>query len=211
VEEMADLYLEALRRHQPHGPHLLGGYSGGGIIALEMAQQLTAAGGSIDELVLLDTFHPSTSAKSASWGDHLSGVMKEGTPYFKRCVDAAIERHFVWPRQDRRLRAVLKRNGAVPHELREWHLATSLLAALKRYTPKPYAGRVTLFRAKEMARPYEHVGTRLGWDEQTLPNLDVIEVPGGHHSLVREPNVRVLAAGLDAVLLRGASVKETGR
>ena len=40
---------------QPHGPYLLGGFSGGGITAYEMAQQLDAAGEEVALLVLLDT------------------------------------------------------------------------------------------------------------------------------------------------------------
>ena len=44
VEEMAALYLSEIRRVQPHGPYLLGGYSGGGVIAFEMARQLRQQG-----------------------------------------------------------------------------------------------------------------------------------------------------------------------
>src|SRR5207248_3040267 len=35
VEAIAEYYLEALRRVQPHGPYLLGGYSFGGVAAYE--------------------------------------------------------------------------------------------------------------------------------------------------------------------------------
>src|SRR6202034_3886945 len=40
IEDMAALYKKAIRRRQPHGPYLLGGYCGGGLIAFEIAQQL---------------------------------------------------------------------------------------------------------------------------------------------------------------------------
>jgi thioesterase domain-containing protein/malonyl CoA-acyl carrier protein transacylase/acyl carrier protein len=204
IGEMADLYLTAIRAQQAHGPYLLGGYSGGGVVALEIARKLAEAGERTNEIVLLDTFHPSTSARAVTWRDHFEGVVKEGLPYLRRHVNATVERHFVWARQDRRLRSHLKRNEAVPHELREWHLATSFLDALRRHTPAPYSGRVTLFRAQEVARAYDHLGERIGWDENVLPNLELFEVPGGHDSLVREPNVRVLVAGLDKVLSRGS-------
>ena len=39
IEEMASRYVAELRAHSS-GPYLLGGYSGGGIVALEMARQL---------------------------------------------------------------------------------------------------------------------------------------------------------------------------
>jgi thioesterase domain-containing protein len=169
-----------------------------------MARKLAEAGERTSEVVLLDTFHPSTSGRPVSWRDHLDGLANEGIPYLRRHVNASVERHFVWSRQDRRLRKHLKRNEPVPHELREWHLATSFLDALRRHAPAPYQGRVTLFRAQEVARAYDHLGPRLGWDEAVLPNLEVIEVPGGHDSLVREPNVRVVAAGLEKLLRRGS-------
>ena len=43
-EEMARDYIAELRTVQPHGPYLLGGFSGGGITAYEMARQLAAEG-----------------------------------------------------------------------------------------------------------------------------------------------------------------------
>src|SRR5271170_7389879 len=43
IEDMAQFYLDAIRQVQPHGPYLLVGYSLGGLVTFEMAQQLTAA------------------------------------------------------------------------------------------------------------------------------------------------------------------------
>ncbi len=40
VEEFARLYVAALREAQPEGPYLLGGWSSGAVIALEMAHQM---------------------------------------------------------------------------------------------------------------------------------------------------------------------------
>jgi acyl transferase domain-containing protein/thioesterase domain-containing protein len=210
IEEMAELYLEALRRQQATGPYLLGGYSGGGVVALEMAQRLVAAGERVNEVVLLDTFHPGTSGRDVSWRDHFDGMVGEGWPYLRRHLEFQVQRYFVWARQDRRLRRHLGRGEAVPHELREWHLATTFLEALKKYVPAPYQGRVTLFRAQEVARAYDHVGARLGWSDTLLPKLELFEVPGGHDSLVREPNVRVLASGLDEVLRRDGGDPQAG-
>lgn len=210
IEEMASIYLEAIRKQQPNGPYLLGGYSGGGVVALEIAQRLVAAGERINELVMLDTFFPGTSGREVSLRDHFEGLVGEGFPYLRRHFNATVERHFVWARQDRKLRNHLAKGEAVPHELREWHLATSFLNALKNYVPASYAGQVTLFRAQEVARAYDHVGPRLGWSEAVLPRLDVVEVPGGHDSLVREPNVRVLSAGLESVLTRDGGKKPAG-
>ena len=71
--------------------------------------------------------------------------------------------------------------------------------------PGPYGGRVTLFRARETDRVYAHMGPRLGWEPVLLPRLEVVEVPGNHDTVVREPNVGVLASLLEDLLLRASS------
>ena len=58
IEDMAACYIEALRSVQPEGPYLLGGWSMGGEIAFEMAQQLHARGQGVALLALLDARIP---------------------------------------------------------------------------------------------------------------------------------------------------------
>jgi acyl transferase domain-containing protein/thioesterase domain-containing protein len=216
IEEMAELYLEAVRRQQPSGPYILGGYSGGGVVALEMAQRLSAAGEAVSHVVLLDTFHPDVREYvETSWRAYATEIARamaeEGVlSHIRRRVRVAIDRRVVYAREERRLREILERNEPVPHELRELHLSTTFLRALRAHTPRPYAGSVTLFRAEEMAGTYLHVGPRLAWDEAILPNLQIVSVPGGHHSLMLEPNVSVLASGLERILAGTAGPADRG-
>lgn len=58
VEQMAAHYILEIRSFQPEGPYYLAGYSMGGLIAHEMAQQLHRAGQRVAFLGLVDT-HPS--------------------------------------------------------------------------------------------------------------------------------------------------------
>jgi len=204
IEEMAELHLASIRQVQAEGPYLLGGYSGGGVVALEIAQKLAEAGELTNEIVLLDTFHPAAMARRAGWRVELSSISNQGVPYLWNWAVGSITRHTLWALQSRRLRYYLDRGEPVPHGLRGWHLATKFAEVLPRHVPRPYAGRVTLFRAAEIGNMYAHLGGALGW-ESVLPNLDVVKVPGNHDSLVREPNVRVLAELLDRVLERGTS------
>ncbi|MEZ6079050.1 MAG: alpha/beta fold hydrolase [Pirellulaceae bacterium] len=61
---MAADYVEAVRAYQPQGPYTLGGWSLGGLVAYEMAQQLLHAGQELSHLILLDTTIP---AELRSW------------------------------------------------------------------------------------------------------------------------------------------------
>jgi thioesterase domain-containing protein len=56
IEDMAQSYVEAVRKAQPSGPYLLIGYSMGGLVTLEMAQRLSAMGERIASLVLIESF-----------------------------------------------------------------------------------------------------------------------------------------------------------
>ncbi|MDZ7955197.1 amino acid adenylation domain-containing protein [Nostoc sp. DedQUE09] len=58
IEDMATHYIEALRSVQPKGPYFLGGWSFGGWVAFEMAQQLQKSGEEVALLAVLDTLAP---------------------------------------------------------------------------------------------------------------------------------------------------------
>jgi thioesterase domain-containing protein/acyl carrier protein len=58
IKEMAASYVGELRGVQPEGPYFLGGYSVGGVVALEMAQQLLTQGQDVALLAMFDTTHP---------------------------------------------------------------------------------------------------------------------------------------------------------
>jgi acyl carrier protein len=85
-EEMAASYLEEVRAVQPHGPYLLGGFSGGGLVAFEMAQQLRDAGEFVDLVVLLDTPYPEPLRVSLAdrVSIRLQDIHREGITFFTR-------------------------------------------------------------------------------------------------------------------------------
>jgi thioesterase domain-containing protein len=58
VERTARRHLQMIRVLAPHGPYLLAGHSLGGLIAMEIAHMLRAAGEEVSLLVLLDTYLP---------------------------------------------------------------------------------------------------------------------------------------------------------
>jgi thioesterase domain-containing protein/acyl carrier protein len=70
------------------------------------------------------------------------------------------------------------------------------MRAMVQYTPRPYRGRVTLFRSRSrslLARAATH---DYGWSAIAAGGVDVKLIPGSHVTMVREPFVRILAREL---------------
>ncbi|WPG97329.1 conidial yellow pigment biosynthesis polyketide synthase [Acrodontium crateriforme] len=55
IEVISLVYLAEIKRRQPTGPYIIGGWSAGGVIAYAVAQALLAAGETVDKLLLLDS------------------------------------------------------------------------------------------------------------------------------------------------------------
>ena len=54
VEGVAKIYLKEIKRRQPEGPYIIGGWSAGGVMAYEVAKQIVDAGEKVESLVLID-------------------------------------------------------------------------------------------------------------------------------------------------------------
>ncbi|KAL9064298.1 MAG: hypothetical protein Q9161_008967 [Pseudevernia consocians] len=54
VEEVCALYVEAVRKTQPKGPYIIGGWSAGAIYAYEVSRQLLEAGEKLSGLIIID-------------------------------------------------------------------------------------------------------------------------------------------------------------
>jgi thioesterase domain-containing protein len=69
------------------------------------------------------------------------------------------------------------------------------------YVPHEYLGKITLFWCSEQPiRAYQD--WRLGWSEVAGSGLEVHGIPGGHSTMLTEPNIGVLAEELRAALQR---------
>jgi thioesterase domain-containing protein len=202
MEEMAAEYVEAVREVQPEGPYHLGGWSVGGLVALEMAQQLLARGERVNLLALLDSTPPAQpgvpnedDATGLEYGLDLSLEElarlgpEEQLPYLWR---HALKLVLVGPD------VPLQVARQILDELKRlFHHHMSLAS---RYVARPYPGRITLFRPSDA--PVAVATTRdRGWGRLAAA-VDTHFVPGLHHSMVKEPHVQALARELNASLRR---------
>ncbi|MGQ0565322.1 MAG: type I polyketide synthase [Gemmobacter sp.] len=203
LPEAAADYIAELRQVQARGPYLIGGFSGGGLTAWEMARQLEAAGEEVALLALLDTplpLRPVLTRPDRAM-IKLAEMRRRGPGYLVDWMQARI----AWERQ--------KRAGVMPEAEGAFHNAAieaAFRAALPRYDMAPRQGRTALFRPA-LDRHWQVTGGR--WVSRAkeyvfpdndltrfAPALAVVEVPGDHDSMVLEPNVRVLAARMRHVI-----------
>jgi len=200
VEAATDYILE-MRQVQPHGPYLLGGFSGGGITAYEIARQLEAAGEKVSLLVMLDTPLPvSPPLKQIDRALIKLGELRREGPGF---LWHWVKRRYLWE-LNRRQSGHASQAPTSTHQLHNAAIEAAFRNALPRYDVQPWNGNVVLFRPP-LDRRWKVTGGRwVGAEREYLyedndwtrfmPALQVIEVPGNHDSMVLEPNVRVLAS-----------------
>jgi amino acid adenylation domain-containing protein len=184
VEDMAALYLEELQTMQPQGPYYIGGYSFGGMVALEMAHRLKAQGQTVGLVVLLDTFPGALKSTGSLFHTYLSLPLDQQWMHFARKAKAF--------RRSLRRRIAMMR---LPDTLKS--VRDACYSAARTYTPKPYDGRVVLFRASE--KGLSSVNEESAW-KYLAPQMEIFEVSGHHGNIVDEPQVRLLAEELKACL-----------
>jgi amino acid adenylation domain-containing protein/non-ribosomal peptide synthase protein (TIGR01720 family) len=219
LEAMAAEYLETVRAVRPHGPYLLGGWSMGGVVAYEMARQLEAAGERVDLVALLDSVlvAPDGWSPLARWkarrGDEarLLGAFAGDLgldPGRLGITSAEVPKHGRAGVLARVLDAA-RAGGAVPPGLtlpemsRLYEVFRANAEALRRYRPGPYGGAVTLVYTLEEDAQRQRLMEE-AWRKLVAGEVDVHVVPGGHHDLIEEPNVREVAQHLAARIGRGS-------
>ncbi len=207
IEEIASDYLAELRIVQPRGPYYLSGYCGGGLIAYEMAQQLRAAGEQVNLLALIDFYRPGVVVfdRFAGWKRALA---EEGPRQLSERLVKKLARDSYHVYRALSVRYHLARSRAIPHELRDFWLTETFMQCAARYKLRPYRGKLTVIRARDTHPIFSEVPPDLGWLSLAQQGIVAVEVPGDHHTLTREPNVRVLAAQLEACV-RAADSSDT--
>ncbi len=179
IEDLAEYFLNAIKTIQTRGPYFLIGFSLGGIVALEMAQQLSARGESAALLAMMDSYpHPKRLspwqriqlALRRSKGRGLS-TSPDPTQPFSTSVrpQSAIGRAY-----------------------------TGACTAWKLYRPRFYQGKIYFVRAAiSTIYPNDPIAI---WG-QLASELEVQTVPGDHHGILAE-NCAILGSLLSEFLRR---------
>ena len=221
LEDLAAFHVGAVRRVQPHGPYVLGGWSAGGTVAFEMARQLDRLGEATLLVALMDTYAP----KSGAALDDLHMLMWQ---VWRFRVAVTLEELLPLPSFDAQLDMVVGRamdGGVVPAEVDREQAARLLrtelatLQAMLNYRPQPLDVPLVYFRCAEKTdfggfeRLWPHVNQvdhAAGWSEYGRRPMAVHVVPGNHAALMDEPGVVAMAEQLARAIAEREAAADDG-
>jgi acetoacetyl-CoA synthetase len=170
IEDLARYYLDAIKQLQSRGPYFLLGFSLGGLVALEMAQQLSSSGEIVALLAMMDSYpHPahlplwqriSLALRRSKVVDSEHGIGKTSAPPDTTHISA----DYAQPTTSAMQRAYDRANLA-------W----------TRYRPKFYQGKIHFVRA---AVPTIYPDNPVAIWGKLADELEVQTVPGDHHEIL---------------------------
>ncbi len=205
IEAMASYCVRAIERIDPRGPYLIGGHCFGGIVAFEVAQQLTGKGKAVDLLVMLD---PGSLVRRRRklirfWMYRLWYDVK------RRRVMEAI--HNRLEALGSILASIWKRGPYL--KLKRYNDAR--LSARGKYELSPYSGRVLFIWSSEPVAPpsayKEQIRQTNPWLKAARGDVRELTIEGTHTGIFREPGLRRLVEELRSELGAGERAKGTER
>jgi thioesterase domain-containing protein len=141
IGEMASTYLPAVKQIQPRGPYVLVGYSLGGLVVLQMAQQLLESGERIALLALIDSYpHPRYLSASERLRLLRAESMRKSRRLLFRTTSAATRSPLYSAPPDAAFAPALKR------------VRSAAERALRAYRPEFYPGTLHFFQAATPTR-----------------------------------------------------------
>jgi thioesterase domain-containing protein/acyl carrier protein len=202
LEEMAADYVAEVRNVQPVGPYWLLGWSLGGLIVFEMARQLEAQGERTALVAIIDAgmIKPGETFDEDDFVPMLLQLFPEElrpTEAELKSLSADQQLDFFRVRAERARLVAL--NDSPIEDQHVFQVFQANMSALLEYRPEPFAGKLTLLRAKQDATPM-HREPYMGWAPWALGGVAEHRIEGEHVNLFREPYISQLATEINTVL-----------
>jgi thioesterase domain-containing protein/acyl carrier protein len=192
LEQMAAKFVDELKRLQRTGRFFIAGHSFGGVLAFEIARQLSEAGREIGILALLDPDppqpYPPDTYRFSRFAFHAQTIL--------RLPLAEKKKHFL--KNIRNIgNRILPKTMVSEHEkwMRDFHRKTGETHAC--YNARPFKGNAVMFLATGVHWRFQPSSDpRNNWAKYISGKIKIDDVPGNHESVVVEPHVQVLARKL---------------
>jgi thioesterase domain-containing protein/acyl carrier protein len=200
VEKLATQYLREIQDVQPQGPYQISGLSFGGLLAFEISRQLAEKGEQVGLVALFDTgnwaYYRNLPADKAAQFRRVY-MIDRLSKYGSNLVHGRFQelwadaRLYVTSRWNRLAWKVGQRvsqffNLKIPRFVRS--NLVMFVAIGQSYVPQTYPGKLVLFRAEGRSAEYGDDLT-LGWTDIARDGVVVHQVPGGHLSIMKKPDV----------------------
>ena len=222
LECMATRMVGIIRAVQPHGPYRLAGWSFGGLLAYEVAQQLLGLDEAVAFVGLLDTYapHPASQDKTRWSGAHrdkrqllehcrarsqmrgaegqaaLADVERLEAEVELIAFDELFQRCCEQQLPDPELVALTAAQACSYFDREAAHGL-----ALAHYRVSPASQPVHLFRAQALMPGQTQPSPTRGWESKVGPGLlHCIDVPGDHRSMMKNPDVQALGQTLSQAM-----------
>ncbi|MEO6502524.1 MAG: alpha/beta fold hydrolase [Jatrophihabitantaceae bacterium] len=202
VESVSELSKEYLKALQPGRPHLLLGWSMGGVIAFDMAWRLAAAGERVSSLILIDTPVPSPAERpteKAMLDRFLQDIA--GASGVEGMFDA-ISAELPEDVEPARFVAALAESGGLSEDidndflLKKYAVFRAHVLALAKYrVTDSFPGKITHLRAAESP------ATGMDWQAQAR-DVEQHVVPGTHYTMWSASNLPAITSIVQETLSR---------
>ena len=204
ISEMAAHAIQQIRKIQPQGPYQILGFSLGGIVAFEMAQQLRAADETTALLALLD---------SRLWSPPITlSTFQKLRLHWKNLLHSSNRGRLHYLRERWRLLKGRIRRGNLSQEEGDLVVGLDLSPSSRKvaevhwqawrsYQPRIYDGEITLFVAQQhpvLSAAVNGDSRTLGWERWTSRPVAVHPTTGTHAEILRRGELQILAAQLGA-------------
>ena len=205
VEATAHHFITLMQTLQSEGPYRIGGYSFGGLVAYEMAQQLRATGETTEHLIMFDTENTGVGVRLLTLPERLAAGWRLGGSDFGSKVKGLTGRVASGLKSRKEVeaetaeaRALLNQDKAATGPLRIVQVRDTHVDAMAEYKIRPYPGSMLLLRSTAPSDKYERLPD-YGW-ERMVGSLEIRHVPGNHLQLFDPENADELAQTLREAL-----------
>jgi amino acid adenylation domain-containing protein len=213
-EEIAARYVKEMLALCPDGPYIVGGYSVGGRIALEVALQLQGMGKSVPRIVIFD-MHAPGSPRTLPWRRrflyHVRNFMR--LPLREKSTWVIDRLRNIRSRVRRRLKLdhleapEVEGLDIVPQTILR-NVWGALVRGMRHYWPRGiYAGQVVLIRSTLHEDWHDTVypDPLKGWDRWSTHPVATRDIAAGHLELFNDEHQEELAAIVREAIATGAS------
>jgi thioesterase domain-containing protein len=197
IEDLAAYFAGQIRAFRPDSPYVIAGYCAGGTIAFELARQLLQDGANISFVAMFTSPYPTSYRRLPQLGQRLAGQVERVSTHARALLSLSNRdrRLYVTERLRNRKARRDASSLAVPDPvlLLRARIEAATVVALRRYVPRHFGGRLSLFIPnRDWLRPRSPM---LRWRRVARETEQYVGPDGCHgdHMLL-EPHVPAIAA-----------------